>query len=528
MIQGQVFKCCILFLTIIKCVLGFKIFINETQYNKDQNIDYLASVHNKSYEIPLFQTRYITIQTDSNDFHRNKYDNSNVIGFKLQIRSSHPEFINLRKEVMIPPETAKLNNSDTVLIEDLYILSRKNSLGHIFNAYPSPKLIHLNQNSHDDPNINILWSMKGNTMGVTNLIFHLDIFYDDDTSLSRIWSLNVLVIQPKRLIDRLFYIIIPFIVTIISILMGILLDPTIILDIVKKPTPVLVGFVAQYGLMPFLAMAIAKIFHYTPLNSLALFVIGCCSGASNQWTVVFDGDVNLSAIMSFVSTAASFFMMPLYFYTIGRLYMNELSITVPFLGLARSLAIVVIPYGIGIAISHFYPATRPFIKRLIKPMMIFLLLFFLTFGLVVNWYLFRMIDLYTALTAPLLPFLGFLFGAILAWISCQSWTHIKTIGIEAGIQNVGIAFMIIMYSFPQPYATQGIIVPMVVSLLTTKPFWIILIIRNQIRKYKKQKEETKRKEFDIDGNIIVNNEKSTLNNKENYKKEDVVEIMQQL
>ncbi|CAF1067180.1 unnamed protein product [Rotaria sordida] len=508
-----------------KSMDNFEIFIDKTNNDKDQNIEYLTSFGNKSYEISLFQIRHITIQVDSNDFYHNKHNNSNVVGFKIQINSTNPKIINLRKEVPISTETIKINNSNTILVEDLYILSRKKSLGHIFNAYPSPTLIYLKQNSTNDSNIHMTWSMKGNAMGLTKLIFHLDIFYDDDTSLSRSWSLNILVIQPKRLIDKLFYTIIPFIVIIISILMGFLLDLKIITDLLKNPKPVIIGFLAQYGLMPFLAMGIAKIFHYTPLYSLALFVIGCCpgSGASNQWTVLFDGDVNLSAIMSFVSTAASFFMMPLYFYTIGRFYMDELSIRIPFLSLVRSLALVVIPYSIGIVISYFYPKTRPFIKKLIKPIMIFVLLFFLTFGLIVNWYLFIMIDLYTALTAPLLPFLGFLFGGILAWIFRMNWTHIKTIGIEAGIQNVGIAFIIIMYSFPQPYATQGMIVPMIVSFFTTKPFWIILIIRNQIRKYKQRKEE--KKNLNTNGEIIHDNDKLQSNNEENLKQEDIIEII---
>ncbi|CAF3614411.1 unnamed protein product [Rotaria sp. Silwood1] len=370
--------------------------------------------------------------------------------------------------------------------------------------------------------------MKVKTMGLANLTLHLDIFYDDDTSLSRSWSLNVLVMQPKRLIDRSFYFIVPFVVICTSILMGTLLDTTLIAGILKKPKSVIVGFVAQYGLMPFLAIAITKIFHYTPLNSLSLFVIGCCpgSGASNQWTVLFDGDVNLSAIMSFVSTTASFVMMPLYFYTIGRLFTDELSIKVPFLGLARSLALVIIPYSIGIAISHFYPKSRLVVKKIMKPMMIFLLLFFLTFSLVVNWYLFKMLDLSTALSAPLLPFSGFILGATLAWICRVEWAHVKTVGIEAGIQNVSIAFMIIMHSFPQPYATEGIVVPMVVALLTTPPFWIILIVRKQIKKYRQLQQRGKKS--NIHGDVIVIDDKSSLNNEKNHKKEDDVETMQQL
>ncbi|CAF5052855.1 unnamed protein product, partial [Rotaria sp. Silwood1] len=239
----------------------------------------------------------------------------------------------------------------------------KNALGHIFNAYPSPTLIHLK----DPISIDIIWSITSIMMEITNLTFSLDIFYNDDSISSHTWSLNILVTQPKRIIDRLFYIILPFLVIFISIQMGILLDTKILIDLVKNPKPVIVGFISQYGLMPFLAMAIAKIFHYSPLYSLALFIIGCCpgSGASNQWTLLFDGDVNLSAVMSFVSTASSFVMMPLYFYTIGRIYMRELSISVPFLGLLRSLALVVLPYSIGIGISHCSPKTRSIVQTLV-------------------------------------------------------------------------------------------------------------------------------------------------------------------
>jgi len=145
-------------------------------------------------------------------------------------------------------------------------------------VYPSPKLIHPTQKSINGSEINTTWSMDGVRMGITDLTFRLDVFYDNDTSFSHNWSLNILVTQPKRRIDTIFYILIPFIVISISILMGILLNTDLIIEIFKKPKPLIVGFVAQYGLMPFLAMAIAKIFRYTPLNSLSLFVIGCCPG----------------------------------------------------------------------------------------------------------------------------------------------------------------------------------------------------------------------------------------------------------
>lgn len=131
-------------------------------------------------------------------------------------------------------------------------------------------------NNH--PNEEIVWLVRSTLMEETNLTIRLDMFYDDDSSSSYFWTLNFLVTQPKRVIDRIFYIILPVIVIFISIQMGILLDTKILLDLVKKPKPVLIGFVAQYGMMPFLAMGIAKLFRYSPLYSLALFVIGCCPG----------------------------------------------------------------------------------------------------------------------------------------------------------------------------------------------------------------------------------------------------------
>jgi predicted Na+-dependent transporter len=115
-------------------------------------------------------------------------------------------------------------------------------------------------------------------MEETNLTFSLDIFYNDDSISSYFWPLNILVTRPERILDRSFQIILPFLIIFISIQMGILLDTKVLIDLVKKPKPVLVGFLSQYGLMPFLAMAIAKIFRYSPLYSLALFVIGCCPG----------------------------------------------------------------------------------------------------------------------------------------------------------------------------------------------------------------------------------------------------------
>jgi sodium/bile acid cotransporter 3/5 len=217
--------------------------------------------------------------------------------------------------------------------------------------------------------------------------------------------------------------------------MGILLDINVLKELIRRPIQVFIGFTCQYFLMPLIAFSISKIFRYQPLYGLGLFVVGCSPGgqASNQWTVVFDGDLNLSVIMSFASTVASFFMMPFWLYTLGQYaYLRHLKIRVPFVNLAISLFTIILPLSLGMLLVYYIPKLKPIITRIVKPMLMVLLIYFFIFGGYVNYYLFYYIDLRTGLTAPLLPWLGFIFGGLLAWIFRQDRRRIITIGIETG------------------------------------------------------------------------------------------------
>ncbi|CAF0973931.1 unnamed protein product [Didymodactylos carnosus] len=452
----------------------FETSIGELTSNDHVSLESL----DETYKIPLFQTRYVTISIKQS--HVTKSD---AIQLRFQSVVSDKRVIQIREV------DDRLENIDW--IKDL---DRRSKM------------------------FTMTWSIKSIYMDMTTVTFKSFLLYDNQTVTSKTWNITILVSQPKRVIDKIWFMSLPFLIVFISVQMGVLLDTSVIKDIVKKPTPLIIGFVAQYGLMPLLAYSITKIFRYTALHGLTLFLIGCCPGgtASNQWTLLFDGDVNLSAVMSFTSTLASFFMMPLWFYTLGNSYLRELKLHIPFLGLLRTLATIVVPYTVGILISHYSPKTRNLVKKIVKPMMLFLVIFFLVFGTLVNWYMFKMIDLYSALTAPLLPWIGFLLGGLLALICRQDWSRVKTIGIEAGIQNVGIAFMVIMYSFPQPQATQGLVVPLVVALLTTKPFYLALLIRHYVKKHQK-KQEIEMSVVDGNGHV----EKTLLENKEESNSEKI-------
>jgi sodium/bile acid cotransporter 3/5 len=321
-------------------------------------------------------------------------------------------------------------------------------------------------------------------------------------------SIVLLISEPQRLRDKIFKKAIPFIIMIVSIQMGMLLDMEVLKELARRPIQPVIGFICQYGFMPLIAFAISKIFRYNPIFGLGLFVVGCCPGGtqSNQWAVVFDGDLNLSTFMSFVSTVASFLMMPLWLYTLGQYaYLSELKIYIPFWNLAISLLTIIAPLSIGMLMVYFIPRLKPLMERIVKPILIVMIFYFFVFGAAVNFYLFYYIDLRTALTCPLLPWLGYVLGGGFAWICGQDWKRTMTIGIEtgssffllyfinrlsfSGTQNIGIAIMILIYSLPPPTNSQATIIPIIVAYLSPQPFYLILIyqlIRQKCCPKKKQ------------------------------------------
>ncbi len=92
-----------------------------------------------------------------------------------------------------------------------------------------------------------------------------------------------------------------------SLLMGLLIDLKVVFRIIKVPIPVLIGLFCQYGCMPLISYVFIKIFSIKGVNALAVFIYGCCPGgsSSNNWTIMLDGDIDLSVVMTFASTISS-------------------------------------------------------------------------------------------------------------------------------------------------------------------------------------------------------------------------------
>ena len=87
----------------------------------------------------------------------------------------------------------------------------------------------------------------------------------------------------------------------------------------SRPKEILIGFVAQYTIMPVIAWILCQLMQLPTDLALGVILVGCCPGgtASNVITYIAGGDVALSVGMTITSTLAAPIVTPLLVYVIS-------------------------------------------------------------------------------------------------------------------------------------------------------------------------------------------------------------------
>ena len=67
--------------------------------------------------------------------------------------------------------------------------------------------------------------------------------------------------------------------------------------------------------------------------------------------------------------------------------------------------------------------------------------------------------------ACMVPWTGYLIGGIVAFLARLPNSQIRTIMIETGIQNLGVAFLIVTTNFPSPQMDFALVTIMAVAFL---------------------------------------------------------------
>ena len=135
--------------------------------------------------------------------------------------------------------------------------------------------------------------------------------------------------------------------------MGLTLDPYDFKIVFTRPKDILIGSLAQFTIMPFIAYILAKIFGLNDELTIGVILVGCCPGgtASNVITYLAKGDLALSVGMTTVSTVLAPLLTPLLTLALAgaRVEVNAWGMFISI------IEVVILPIAIGVILQHFWP-----------------------------------------------------------------------------------------------------------------------------------------------------------------------------
>ncbi|MDO8893810.1 MAG: bile acid:sodium symporter family protein [Nitrosomonas sp.] len=216
--------------------------------------------------------------------------------------------------------------------------------------------------------------------------------------------------------------------------------------IARMPRVVAIGFVAQYSIMPLLAWGIAAGLDLPVHFAVGLILVGCCPGgtASNLVSYIAKADVALSVVMTVCSTLAAVILTPV----LTQLFAGTLVPVDTWMLFKQTLQVVILPVVLGVFLNRWVPQL---VQRVmpVAPLLSVL-------GVCVICAVVFAANAETILThggalilaVALLHGGGFLIGYQFARIlGCQTQSA-RTISIEVGMQNSGLAIVLAKQAFP--------------------------------------------------------------------------------
>ncbi|CAK5066019.1 unnamed protein product [Meloidogyne enterolobii] len=309
-------------------------------------------------------------------------------------------------------------------------------------------------------------------------------------------STSILQFSNRDVLDRIFVVCLISLISVCNVLMGCELNLHVVLSTIKRPVAPAIGFFTQFAIMPLLAYSIAifvlssKGMH---LLALGLFVTGCSpgGGASNYWTVLLGGNTNLSITMTFCSTIAALVMMPLWIKLLGTRLIKAvaptLTIHIPYSKIVASLFTLIVPLFVGLIIAKYKPHWAIRARKLLRPFIISVLIVLIIFGVAINLWLFKLITWPILLAGLLLPWCGFMFGCFTSILLAQDPPDVTAIAIETGVQNTGIAIMLLKLTFPGTDSDIASLLPITVACFTPAPLLFGYAIHTLIKRLKEKR-----------------------------------------
>lgn len=234
--------------------------------------------------------------------------------------------------------------------------------------------------------------------------------------------------------------------------MGLTLKPDDFKLVLSRPLDVLIGFLAQFVIMPLIALFLVKVFNLPPELAVGVVLVGTCPGgtSSNVMTYLAKGDVALSVTMTSFSTLFAPFLTPfLTKFLIGATV--EVDVMNMFISIVK---VVIVPIGLGFVINKFLGKVTEKLVKVLPLVSVTAIVAIVATVVSMNSAKLMTSGLLIIAIVILHNGLGYLLGFFAAKVLGLNLAKQKAIAIEVGMQNSGLATSLAATAFAQyPLAT---------------------------------------------------------------------------
>ncbi|MDF9800539.1 BASS family bile acid:Na+ symporter [Catalinimonas alkaloidigena] len=222
----------------------------------------------------------------------------------------------------------------------------------------------------------------------------------------------------------------------------------------QKPKSLIIGLVAQFLILPLLTYVLVLLSNPIPSVALGMILVACCSGGnlSNMLSVMAGGNGALSVSLTAIATLAAVVATPANFALWGNLYLSS-GVSLPQISISFSdmletiLLIVGVPLLLGMLFNHYFPKLTAKIRRPIRIISIVIFGAFIIGAFAANFNIFLEYIHFIVMIVLLHNALAYGGGYSLGQLFGLSLPDKKAITLETGIQNSGIALVLIFNFF---------------------------------------------------------------------------------
>ena len=234
----------------------------------------------------------------------------------------------------------------------------------------------------------------------------------------------------------------------IMLAMGLTLTSNDFRILATRPLDIAIGALAQFTLMPLIACFLVHALGLPKAVGVGLMLVGCCPGgvSSNIMSFLCKGDVAFSVGMTMLSTLAAPVMTPLL-----MLWLAGESVDVNTVGMFKSIFFVtILPVALGLGLNAAFDGRKGFadVKNLLPGLAVLGLCCIV--GGVVSAH-----GKQFAQSGPLIFIavfchntLGYVLGYASGMLARFTKPKRRTISIEVGMQNAGLATVLAVKHFP--------------------------------------------------------------------------------